>query len=64
MDETLWGIANIVGPIILLVALVWLVMRSRRRPNQTTDTTEQTERATDRLYKEEEQRRREGTDDL
>ena len=64
MDETLWGIANIVGPIILLVALVWLVMRSRRRPNETTDTTEQTERATDRLYKEEEQRRREGTDDL
>ena len=64
MDETLWGIANIVGPIILLIALVWLVMRSRRRPNQTTDTTPQTERATDRLYEEEEQRRREGTDDL
>ena len=64
MDETLWGIANIVGPIILLVALVWLVMRSRRRPGQTTDTTRQTERATDNLYREEEQRRREGTDDL
>ena len=64
MDQTLWAIMNIVGPIILLIALVWLVMRSRRRPGQATDTTPQTERATDNLYKEEEQRRREGTDDL
>ena len=64
MDQTLGGIMTIVGPIILLVALVWLVMRSRRGANQTTDTTPQTERATDNLYKEEEQRRREGTDDL
>ena len=64
MDQTLWGIANIVGPIILLAVLVWLVMRSRRRAGQTTDTTRQTERATDNLYREEEQRRREGTDDL
>ena len=64
MDQTLWGIANIAGPIILLVALIWLVMRSRRRAGQPTETTHQTERATDNLYKEEEQRRREGTDDL
>ena len=64
MDETLWGMANIIGPIILLVALVWLVMRSRRRPNQTTDTTSRTEQGTRELYREEEQRRREGTDDL
>ena len=64
MDETLWGLMNIVGPIILLILLVWVVMRSRRRPGQATDTTEQTERATDRLYDEEEHRRREGTDGL
>ena len=64
MDQTLWGIINIVGPIVLLIALIWLVMRSRRRPGQTTDTTRQTERATDQLYKDEEERRREGTDDL
>ena len=64
MDETLWGIANIVGPIILLVALVWLVMRSRRRSGQTTDTSQRTEQGTRDLYREEEQRRREGTDDL
>ena len=64
MDETLWGLMNIVGPLVLLILLIWLVMRSRRRPGQTTDTTAQTERATDRLYGEEEQRRREGTDGL
>ena len=64
MDQALGGTLTIIGPIILLAALVWLVMRSRRRPGQTTDTTERTERATDNLYKEEEQRRREGTDDL
>ena len=64
MDESLWTLMTIVGPAILLVLLVWLVMRSRRRTNQTTDTTAQTERATDRLYDNEEQRRREGTDDL
>jgi cytochrome c-type biogenesis protein CcmH/NrfF len=64
MDESLWGLMNIIGPVILLVLLIWLVMRSRRRTGQTTDTTAQTERATDRLYDNEEQRRREGTDDL
>ena len=64
MDQTLWGLMTIIGPIILLGLLVWMVMRSRRRPNQTTDTTAQTERATDRLYDDEERRRREGTDDL
>jgi hypothetical protein len=64
MDESLWGLMTIVGPIILLGLLVWLVMRSRRRSGQATDTTAQTERATDRLYDSEEQRRREGTDGL
>ena len=64
MDESALGLMEIVGPIILLALLVWVVMRSRRRPGQTTDTTAETERATDRLYDEEEQRRREGTDDL
>ena len=29
MDESLWGIINILGPAILLIALVWLVMRRR-----------------------------------
>jgi membrane protein implicated in regulation of membrane protease activity len=64
MDESLWGLMNIVGPAILLILLVWVVMRSRRRTNQTTDTTARTEQATREGYVEEEVRRREGTDDL
>jgi hypothetical protein len=57
MDESLWGIINILGPAILLIALVWLVMRRR-----STGKTGRTEQATHDLYREEEVRRREGTD--
>ncbi len=64
MDESLWTLMTIVGPLILLLLLVWLVMRSRRQANQTTDTTARTEQATHQGYVEEEARRREGTDDL
>ena len=63
MDETLTGIMTIIGPLILLGLLAWLVMRSRRRPGQTTDTTQRTEQATRDNYAAEEQRRRDGTDD-
>ena len=59
MDETVLGIMEIVGPAILLIVLIWLVMR--RRSNGTTGPTEQ---GTRDLYREEEQRRRDGTDDL
>ena len=59
MDESLWTIMTIVGPAILLIALVWLVMRRR-----STGKTGRTEQATHELYREEEQRRREGTDEL
>ena len=57
MDESLWGIMNILGPVILLIALIWLVMRRR-----STGKTGRTEQATHDLYREEEKRRREGTD--
>jgi hypothetical protein len=50
---------EILGPVILLIVLIWLVMR-----RGATGKTGRTEQATDQLYKEEEQRRREGTDDL
>ena len=59
MDESLWGIVTILGPAILLNALVWLVMR-----RHSTGKTGRTEQATRDLYAEEEQRRREGTDEL
>lgn len=57
MDESLVGIMEIVGPVILLIVLVWLVMK-----RGSTGKTGRTEQATDQLYAEEEQRRREGTD--
>ena len=59
MDNSLLGIMEIVGPAILLIVLIWLVLR-----RGSTGKTGRTEQATDQLYREEEQRRREGTDDL
>jgi len=60
MDETLWGLMNIVGPLILLVLLIWVVLRARRKGEPPQDVTE---RATHDAYAEEEKMRREGTDD-
>ena len=57
MDGSLLGIVEILGPILLLIALVWLVMR-----RGSTGKSVRTEQATDQLYKDEEQRRRDGTD--
>jgi hypothetical protein len=59
MDESMVGIMEIVGPIILLIVLIWLVMRRR-----STGKTGRTEQATHELYQQEDERRREGTDDL
>ena len=56
--QTNWWIIDILGPAILLIVLIWLVMRRR-----STGKTGRTEQATHELYAEEE-RRREGTDDL
>ena len=57
MDESLLGIMEVVGPIILLIVLIWLVMQRR-----STGKTGRTEQATRDLYAEEERRRRAGTD--
>jgi len=57
MDETTLWIVEIIGPAILLIVLVWLVVR-----RGSTGKTGRTEQATDKLYAEEETRRREGTD--
>ena len=62
MDETLWWIIDIIGPALLLVVLVWLVMRTRS--NRDDVPNREAERGTSEVYAEEEQRRREGTDDL
>jgi len=44
MDETLLGLMEIVGPIILLVILVWVVLRNRRTKGEAPMSV--TERAT------------------
>lgn len=54
-----WSLMNIIGPLLLVVALIWLVLR--RNKSRNADYTEQ---KTDDLYEEEERRRREGTDKL
>jgi cytochrome c-type biogenesis protein CcmH/NrfF len=62
MDETAWTLMDIVGPIILLILLVWVVLRarSRRKGEPPEDVTE---KATREAYREEEEMRRKGTDD-
>jgi hypothetical protein len=66
MDETQWGLVNIIGPAILGLLLLWLVLKTRtkRRDGRMTDTTDRTEQGAHNVYVEEEQRRRDGTDDL
>ena len=62
MDETQWWIIDIIAPAILLIILIWLVIRVRSDRN--TEENRRAEEGTRELYAEEEQRRREGTDDL
>jgi len=59
MDQAQWWIIDVLLPVILLIALVWLVFL--RRSNRTSNRTEE---ATREVYADEERRRREGTDDL
>jgi hypothetical protein len=61
MDETLWALQTIIGPLILVGLLIWLVVRARRRSGEPPQDV--TERATHDAYAEEEKLRREGTDD-
>jgi len=59
MADTMWWIISIIAPVVLLIVLVWLVFLRRAR-----GTDERTFKATKERYADEEQRRREGTDDL
>ena len=54
-----WWLIDIVLPAVLLIALIWLVLN--RRSNHSSD---ETEAGTRTVYREEEQRRRDGTDQL
>jgi hypothetical protein len=57
----LW-VMEIIGPAILLIVLIWLVLRTRSSRNDREN--QRAEQGTRDLYREEEERRREGTDDL
>ena len=60
MGDELWGIATIGGPIILLIAFIWVVMRSKRRAGEASP--EVTERATKANYEAQERRHDEGSE--
>jgi len=62
MGASLWWLVDIVGPAVLLILLIWLVVRNRS--NRDDQLNRESEAGTRNLYAEEEQRRREGTDDL
>ena len=59
MDQGSLWIMEIIGPVVLLIVLVWLVVR--RRSNWSSS---ETEAGTRNLYNQVDKRRREGTDDL
>ena len=59
MGQAQWWIIDILLPLVLLIALVWLVFLRR-----SIRTSERTEEGTRAEYADEERRRREGTDDL
>lgn len=47
----LWGVATILGPILLAAAILWALMRNRKR--ETPQDVARTEAATHRLYEQE-----------
>ena len=55
-------VMDVIGPAILLIVLIWLVIRVRS--NRNTAESRRSDEGTREVYREEEQRRREGTDDL
>jgi membrane protein implicated in regulation of membrane protease activity len=62
MDQANWWVMDIVGPAILLIVLIWLVIRVRSSRND--GDKQRSEEGTRELYRKEEQRRRDGTDQL
>ena len=59
MADAMWWLMDVILPVVLLIALIWLVFLRRSK-----GTSGETERGTRENYEEEERRRREGTDDL
>jgi uncharacterized membrane protein len=61
MADLMWWVMNILGPVLLVVVLAWLVLRTRSKRNSIEN--ERAEQGARQVYAEEELRRREGTDD-
>ena len=61
MDEFWWTLMTIVGPVILLILLIWVVLRSQRRRGEASVCV--TEQATRQEFADDEKMRREGSDD-
>ena len=55
-------VMDIIAPAILLIVLIWLVIKVRS--NREGPLNRETEEGTRELYANEEERRREGTDEL
>lgn len=62
MDQANWWVMDIVGPAILLIVLIWLVIRVRS--NRSDRDSQRSQKGVRDLYREEEERRRDGTDKL
>jgi hypothetical protein len=58
---TAW-VMDIIAPAILLIVLIWLVIKVRS--NREGPLNRETEEGTRELYAEEDERHREGTDEL
>ncbi len=58
MANAMWWLMDVIFPVVLLIALVWLVFLRKSK-----GTSAETERGTRENYEQEERRRREGTDD-
>ncbi|HEY8592128.1 MAG TPA: hypothetical protein VIL42_04590 [Sphingomicrobium sp.] len=64
MDQANFWLMSIIGPAVLLIVLIWLVMRSRTNNAADKRRDGTAERGASEVYRKEEIRRREGTDDL
>jgi hypothetical protein len=62
MGRANWWVMDVVGPAILLIVLISLVLRTRSSRNDRDN--QRAEQGTRDLYADEEQRRRDGTDQL
>ena len=62
MGQASFWVMSIIGPAILLIVLIWLVIRTRS--NKDDRKNQNAEQGTREVYREEEQRRRDRTDEL